>query len=684
MHDAPSAAPETASASADETKEDAHASSAATEAAQMFVFTAQKAGMKDVDKEHVQKVVYEMSKDSLFFQNSIKQNQKVEARINEMKLKLRGLTKAKHETLRRQIDPLVAQWETQRDLTRTMVVVDMDMFYAAVEMRDNPSLRGKPVAVGGIGMLSTTNYEARKFGVRAAMPGFIGKELCPELIIVPTNFKKYTTISQQVRAIVADYDPNFTAMSLDEVYLDITDYMEANWAKYAGAGGGRSESDDEADQDGEEIEDQSHAMNSQRETVAAAIVDEIRRRIHGVTQLTASAGIAANTMLAKICSDINKPNGQYVLPFTRDRVVSFVQGLPVRKIGGIGKVMEKVLGALGITTAKDIYDHRVELFHALTPRSAAWLLQISMGVKQSSGEPSERKSYSRERTFRGIGDPRWLEKICREVCDMLGKDLAEGGHGAKTLTLKLKCVDFSVRTRAVSSTCIMKTSDDLFAYAIELLRKEMPLELRLLGVRASALVSLDEDEAKSSGGQRKRQTAMDKFTSSVAEREAIDPFEVLNLQLLAQSDGNASSADDGDVNAQGGRKRQLAIKAFAVDSRQIEALPADVSVASSVQRSPQKRQRVLAMSVQTESKSEETPTVDAVEESFQPCPICGKTINAGNAIAIDMHVEKCLRGEATEPSFGPRKSRQRSRGNSSQQSTIHQFLNSPSKFHQVS
>ncbi|KAJ0390951.1 hypothetical protein ATCC90586_012001 [Pythium insidiosum] len=140
----------------------------AGEAAQLFVFTAQKAGMQGIDKAHVQKVVFEMSKDSAFFQNSMRQNAKVEARIAEMQSKLEGLTPARRETLRRQIDQMIAAMEAQRELQRTKVVVDMDMFYAAVEMRDNPALRGKPVAVGGMSMLSTTNYEARKYGVPRA------------------------------------------------------------------------------------------------------------------------------------------------------------------------------------------------------------------------------------------------------------------------------------------------------------------------------------------------------------------------------------------------------------------------------------------------------------------------------------------------------------------------------------
>ncbi len=127
----------------------------------------------------------------------------------------------------RQADTAAADLRASRDLSRTIVHVDMDAFYAAVEMRDDPSLRDRPMAVGGIGMLSTSNYAARRFGVRAGMPGFIGKKLCPDLVLVELNFDKYRAVSKVVRGVFAEYDPNFSPMSLDEAYLDITNYLSA-------------------------------------------------------------------------------------------------------------------------------------------------------------------------------------------------------------------------------------------------------------------------------------------------------------------------------------------------------------------------------------------------------------------------------------------------------------------------
>lgn len=329
---------------------------------ELFVFTNAKAGMQAVDATRVQQVVYEMSKDSAFFQNSLRQNERVEARIQDMQAKLSQLSRARRERLSAEIDCQVAKLESSRTLARTIVVVDMDMFYAAVEMRDNPALRDVPLAVGGLGMISTTNYAARKFGVRAAMPGFIGKELCPALVFVPPNFDKYTKVSQQIRAVFAQYDPNFSAFSLDEACLDISDYICANWQRYAvglsaadmnedadssshseeiemdgwedDSGGGEDTGDEDAVADVIEsnnvsasIEDQEKAEidafdrltrsvqhrkrrrvstkvlsmpPSCRLEVASAIVAEMRRKIYEETQLTASAGVACNTMLAKV------------------------------------------------------------------------------------------------------------------------------------------------------------------------------------------------------------------------------------------------------------------------------------------------------------------------------------------------------------------------------------------------
>ena len=200
--------------------------------------------------------------------------------------------------------------------SQVIVHVDMDAFYAAVEEKDDPSLKTCPMAVGGMGMLTTSNYLARKFGVRAGMPGFIGKKLCPQLKIVPTNFSKYRAVSAQVREVFKEYDKNFCPMSLDEAYLNLTDYLLSHPSLTPGT-----------------------------------VVNEMRAKIQEKTTLTASAGISLNCLVSKICSDLNKPNGQYEL-LDEDEMRKFVAQLPIRKVGGIGNVTEQMLDVFGVKTCQ--------------------------------------------------------------------------------------------------------------------------------------------------------------------------------------------------------------------------------------------------------------------------------------------------------------------------------------------
>ncbi|KAH8042522.1 hypothetical protein HPB51_023850 [Rhipicephalus microplus] len=235
---------------------------------------ASKAGLQGIDKDHVNKVIQEASKGTPYYEHQQKRQKRINVKIEAMLAELKTLSPAQLQASQHQMDIIVEKMECTRDLNRVIVHVDMDAFYAAVEMLDNPSLRDKPMAVGSMGMLSTSNYEARKYGVRAAMPGFIGKKLCPALVI---------------------YDEDFTPVGLDEAYLDITEYMAKNDAE------------------------------------AEHVVQEMRQKIFDATQLTASAGIAANMFLAKVCSDMRKPNDQFRLPNDVNSIRKFVSSLPIRK-----------------------------------------------------------------------------------------------------------------------------------------------------------------------------------------------------------------------------------------------------------------------------------------------------------------------------------------------------------------
>ncbi|XP_032069950.1 DNA polymerase kappa isoform X2 [Thamnophis elegans] len=488
-----------------------------------------KAGMQGLNKEKINKIIMEASKGSRFYENELKKDQQVNKRIEKM-LKLKSkITEQQILKAQLQMDKLAMELDQNRDLSCTIVHIDMDAFYAAVEMRDNPELRDKPIAVGSLSMLSTSNYHARRYGVRAAMPGFIAKKLCPHLTIVPLNFKKY----EEVREILAEYDPQFMPMGLDEAYLNITEYLEernhCSQRKHLntsrlGLNGKQNESnlsedvhscspvlfdsdtliDKQTIQPSLPLEEQQCQQSSVQlksvvlETSAEEVVNEIRLRIQQKTGMTASAGIAPNMMLAKMCSDKNKPNGQYRIPPERDAVMDFIKNLAIRKVPGIGKVTEKMLKALEIETCTELYQQRALISLLFSETSSHNFLEISLGLGSTHLErDGERKSMSTERTFNEISASEQY-RLCQELCSDLAQDLTKEGLKARTITLKLKNVNFEVKTRANTVLCAVSTEDEIFAIAKDLLKSEMeivapePLRLRLMGVRASGFLTEEE------------------------------------------------------------------------------------------------------------------------------------------------------------------------------------------------
>lgn len=285
--------------------------------ASAYVFAnATKAGTRGSDQAKIRATIARMSKNSAHFAQARQADERTNVRVAHLREQIRSL-KARGpdaEAVRlARFDALIASIEATRTLSRTWTVVDMDQFFAAVAMRDDPSLVGKPVAVGGDAMISTANYTARKFGVRSAMPGFIARELCPSLVFVRCDFESYKAAAAQMHVIFAEYDPDFRSMSLDEAALDITEIVASCDEQRAVLGaerdaaevhGGRSPSDDSSP------ELSPLAVPPRAAPHPAEVVATIRRRIFDATQLTASAGVAPNKMLAKICSDENKPNGQ--------------------------------------------------------------------------------------------------------------------------------------------------------------------------------------------------------------------------------------------------------------------------------------------------------------------------------------------------------------------------------------
>ncbi|XP_078430343.1 DNA/RNA polymerases superfamily protein isoform X2 [Wolffia australiana] len=383
------------------------------------VYTNAKAGMDGVDKEKVQRVIYEMSKGSKYFENEQRKDAILKEKIERMQAQCAKLTEKDIEKFQMVADKRIEELESSRDLSKIWLHSDMDAFFAAVETLENPSLEGKPLAVGSMSMISTANYEARKYGVRSAMPGFIAFKLCPELVLVPVSFDKYVHYSEKTRKVFRRYDPNFIATSLDEAYLDITEICKGRGVT--------------------------------REKVA----EELRKAIYEETALTCSVGVAPNRLLAKI--------------------------------GGIGKVTEHILrDGLGISTCEDMLRKSAYICGLFSPSSVDFFLSVGLGLGNTETPQLRlRKSISNERTFSSTDDQSLLFKKLEETAEALSDDLQKESLFGRTLTLKLKTSSFEVKTRATSLQKFIQSKEHIFFHASKLLRAELPLSVRLIGLRMS-------------------------------------------------------------------------------------------------------------------------------------------------------------------------------------------------------
>jgi len=334
---------------------------------------------------------------------------------------------------------------------RRILHIDMDAFYASVEQRDNPTLRGKPVAVGGDpgqrGVVAAASYEARKFGVRSAIPMSRAVRLCPSLVIVRPDFQKYRSVSQQVFAIFKDVTPLVEGLSLDEAYLDVTD-------------------------------------NSFNEPLGVNVARRIKERIKDVTQLTASAGVAPNKFLAKIASGWRKPDGLTVV--APERIETFLQGLPVDALWGVGPKTAARLREHGIEKLTDIRAKPLHELESIVGSLASWLVDLAHGRDDRAVEPDRpAKSAGSEETY--ATDIESLDEVKREI-DQLARGVAEWlekkSLKARTVTIKVRYSDFTTITRSHSTADYTGDGDAIVARAIKLLDKTEAghRPIRLLGV----------------------------------------------------------------------------------------------------------------------------------------------------------------------------------------------------------
>lgn len=337
---------------------------------------------------------------------------------------------------------------------RKIIHVDMDAFYASVEQLDNPELRGKPVAVGGggiRGVVSAASYEAREFGVKSAMSGVLARKKCPHLIFVKPRFYRYKEISSKIRAIFYDYTDLVEPLSLDEAYLDVTENKKGNPS-------------------------------------ASLIAQEIRERIWNELSLRASAGISINKFIAKVASDINKPNGQKTIQ--PEEVILFLERLPVGKFYGVGKVTRAKMHNHGIFTGLDLKNRNLEDLIRLFGKSGKHYYNIVRGIHRSEVKPDRiRKSIAAERTFSEnlSSEVYMLEKLAH-ISEELEKRMEHSKTKGKTVTLKIKYSDFTQQTRSKTVANYLYKKEEVFPLIEELLLQEkLKNSVRLLGISLSNL-----------------------------------------------------------------------------------------------------------------------------------------------------------------------------------------------------
>ena len=482
----------------------------------------------------------------------------------------------------RRADDYIAQLELSRDLSQKVVHIDCDAFYATVEELERPELKSVPMAVGK-GVLTTCNYEARKYGCRSGMAGFVATKLCPHLICLPMNFAKYNAKAKEVRTVLAEYDSSFESAGSDEAYLNITSYCEK--------------------------------VNMD----PVDVVSQLRREVLERTGLTVSAGLAANAKLAKIVSNRNKPNGQFFLPTDRTTIMNFMNDLPIRKINGIGRVFERELQAVGINTCGDIYPSRATLARLFGEKAFQFLIRCYLGLGRTEigpAEDSERKSVGTESTFHDISSKSEFREKLRYLSEELEKDLARTQFKGRTLVLKVKLHTYEVFTRQTVLPKAIHSADDLFQYALPVLRKlekEFPnMRLRLMGLRLTHLVNMKKPTVNFFGLQPKATSA----NSNAQGRNGDSDNE--GWEVWPEEEFEEAAR----------REREAEYQAIEVLSQEYERREADD----------------IFYQKHADAGSEKSRPESSNEQQWI-CPICDKPQNAEYR-AFNEHVDFCLSKQA--------------------------------------
>ncbi|MDA1265299.1 MAG: DNA polymerase IV [Planctomycetota bacterium] len=413
----------------------------------------------------------------------------------------------------------------------TVLHVDMDAFYASVEVRDNPSLAGLPVCVGGPassrGVISAASYEAREFGVHSAMPTALARRLCPNLVLLPPDFDRYTAVSRQVMGIFHRYTPQVEPLSLDEAFLDV-------------AG--------------------SERLFGDAVDVGRAVKADILRE----TGLVASVGVAPTKFLAKLASDLDKPDGFRVIQ--EDEVREVLDPLPVSKIFGVGPRTAKRLEGLGVTTVRDLADMSRDEVRGRFGASGLWIHDLAHGIDPRRVTPRrEEKSHGMERTFaEDITDRGELRALLLSFCEEVAFTLRDKGLRGKTVTLKARYPDFTTVTRTKTLDVPTNLGPRIYTVAKELLERVQPGPLRLLGVQMARLEDVRipaQGSLFGAGPQQGRKLWMESNQKLSAVTKSLDklrrklgPGAIMPATLLGRGKVHGADGSDGriELGADGG------------------------------------------------------------------------------------------------------------------------------------
>jgi len=347
---------------------------------------------------------------------------------------------------------------------RKIIHIDMDAFYASVEQRDNPELRGMPVAVGGSqarGVVAAASYEARKFGVHSAMPSVIAQRKCPDLLFVKPRFDVYKAVSLQIRSIFAEYTPIIEPLSLDEAYLDVTENLKG---------------------------------------IASAtwIAEEIRARIRTETDLTASAGVSYNKFLAKLASDYRKPDGLFVI--TPEMGPAFVEALPVRKFYGVGPATARKMEQVGIKTGLDLKAQTLDFLERHFGKAGSYYYWAARGIDHRRVRADRiRKSIGAENTFAvDLVSYEAARDQLQDIIDKVWSYCERSATRGRTLTLKVKFANFRQITRSRTGQVSIAARGELEQLSNALLEPLFPVAkgIRLLGISLSSLVSVEAERQR--------------------------------------------------------------------------------------------------------------------------------------------------------------------------------------------